>query len=141
MNRAGLTSVVTIVVTIALSMVLATTLAYALTTFTRVSLSPEISCTSLHINPPVVLEQAVWKEETSEIELTVKNVHEEYGPSELFFIMAENTWSCSSQCGACSLPHEGETKKLYVPTEKPSVNQLSLKVGECLISSVVVEGL
>lgn len=137
MGRRALSTTIAVLAVMSLSVLLAVGLGYFLTKNISLSLSPSTSCTSLQINPPLLIETVTLDETTNLPKVTIKRALDST-PLSSFSLKTLNsegtseTWTCSSQCGDCTLVNEGETKT-YILGEPAT--QVIIEVDGCTLGS------
>ncbi len=127
-------------IVIVLSMSLAVAFGTIVTTFTKASLSPAISCTEWQLTSPFSFD-ACYNAQTHDVEITLSQKIDSLEFNSIDFVLLpqdseSNIWTCSSNCGDCELLSPGDTKKYYFATENYSPeSSLSLKLGGCPLAS------
>lgn len=123
-NR-GMSNLVSALAIMVVSMILAISLGAAITSLSRLSLSPALSCTQLQINSPIALSSVCYDSSSAELRATIsRNLGADVSQFELSLIDgAQNKkFSCTESCGTCTILGEGSTRQYIM-----SVPELNLE--------------
>lgn len=101
---------------------------------TSVQASPALNCleAQTRLHPPVELIKACLNED-GEIEAVVRRGSDDYYVDRLSFVLGEESWSCSSDCGqGCLVLSPESSQKYYLSPEKEVIGKsLEIYVGSC----------
>ncbi len=124
-------------------MIISTSLAigvgYAVTQTLRISFAPALTCAQLQINTPFIIESATLNEE-GKLTTTITHVPNSASPNAIILRMTSADgdsidWTCGAQCGGCTLPEKGETKKYVFDESLAPISELTILAEGCIVTS------
>ena len=111
----------------------------------NVSLSPEINCFDIKIQPPITIQSACQYENLEYpehpkkfINVTLKRNLQNIEINKITFLANNEEWQCSNDCGSCFILSQSQTKTYTLPATNQQ-ESIAIKIGDCLINSKDVE--
>lgn len=135
--RKGLSDVVFLAIMLLISLAIISLISLSLSNFLKPSLSPEFSCLDYQLDSPLEIQQICYNSETNQVELSLTRALNSPNLESFTILLSEHSYVCGEQCGSCTIPLAGETKKLYLETEEVSTDA-TIKIKECVIKSYLI---
>ena len=131
LNKKAMSQVVTVLLIAGIGIVavgIVATVIFNVIDNNDVDLSPEALC----LNSEIKIQSACYNEENQEVEITLKRTFPQKNIEGLIFDLVSQTkaesYSCSSDCGDCSVLESG-IKTYYIESSQPT--SINLKINNC----------
>ncbi len=138
-SRRGTSMLISALLIMVISTSLAIGIGYAVTQTLRISFAPALTCAQLQINTPFVIDSATLDAD-GRLATTITHKSNSASPDAIILRMASSEgvtidWVCGAQCGGCTLPAKGETKKYVFDESSTSISELAILTEGCVITS------
>lgn len=135
-NKKALSNIIATLIIISISLVAVSMVGITVKELIdNVSLSPELNCLNVKIQPPIIIKSACYDSKTNKIKIDLQRNIQNLQIKSLYFLSDSGSeWYCGENCHQCIIPNTGETKSYLLPSEN-SEEELTLKVNNCILEA------